>query len=192
MELGTQIKKYRNEKGFSQDELAEKVFVSRQSISNWENNKTYPDIKSLLLLSEVFAVSLDNLVKGDIERMKKEIDSQELAAFQKDSTIFTTLLFAAILLFVPLIKFLGGLGMAVNGVLYGVAMYYAYRVEKHKKKFDIQTYKEILAFTEGKSLDEIEKARESGKRTYQKALLAVAFGIGGAVITIFMFFLFRL
>ena len=53
MELGKQIKKYRNELSLSQDELAEKIFVSRQTISNWENNKTYPDIHSLVLLSEV-------------------------------------------------------------------------------------------------------------------------------------------
>ncbi len=59
MNLGSQIKKYRTELNMSQDELAEKIFVSRQSISNWENDKTYPDIKSLLLLSEVFRVSLD-------------------------------------------------------------------------------------------------------------------------------------
>lgn len=45
MELGTHIKQYRKELGISQDELAERIFVSRQSISNWENNKTYPDIQ---------------------------------------------------------------------------------------------------------------------------------------------------
>jgi len=50
MELGAQIKKFRTEMAISQDELAEKVFVSRQSISNWETGKTYPDIKSLLQL----------------------------------------------------------------------------------------------------------------------------------------------
>ena len=48
MELGNQIKKMRNELSLSQDELAEKIFVSRQSISNWENDKTYPDIKSCI------------------------------------------------------------------------------------------------------------------------------------------------
>ena len=52
MNLGTQIKKYRGALALSQEELAEKIFVSRQSVSNWENNKTYPDIKSLLMLSE--------------------------------------------------------------------------------------------------------------------------------------------
>lgn len=47
MELSKQIKKYRAEANLSQEELADKVFVSRQTISNWENNKNYPDIKSL-------------------------------------------------------------------------------------------------------------------------------------------------
>ena len=146
MELGAQIKKYRNEYALSQDELAEKVFVSRQSISNWENGKTYPDIKSLLLLSEVFSVSLDQLVKGDIEMMKREIDAQELESFQKDSNIFTGLFFAILILPIPLAKFLGWWGLAAYLLVFAVGMYYAIRVEKHKKKFDIQTYKEIVAF----------------------------------------------
>ena len=180
MELGAQIKKYRNEYALSQDELAEKVFVSRQSISNWENGKTYPDIKSLLLLSEVFSVSLDQLVKGDIEMMKREIDAQELESFQKDSNIFTVLFFAILILPIPLAKFLGWWGMAAYLIVFAVGMYYAIRVEKHKKKFDIQTYKEIVAFMEGKSLDEIEKAEEKGKRLYQKLLLP----IGAAVLAL--------
>ena len=83
MELSKQIKKYRTEANLSQEELADKIYVSRQTISNWENEKNYPDIKSLVLMSEVFQVSLDNLVKGDLERMKKEIDTQEYAKFQR-------------------------------------------------------------------------------------------------------------
>lgn len=71
MELGKQIKKYRNELGLSQDALAEKIYVSRQTISNWENDKNYPDVNSLVLLSEVFKVSIDNLIKGDVEIMKE-------------------------------------------------------------------------------------------------------------------------
>ena len=79
--LGEQIRKYRTECSLSQDELAEKLYVSRQSISNWENDKTYPDIKSLLMLSEVFSVSLDKLVKGDVEIMKRELSKQEQEQF---------------------------------------------------------------------------------------------------------------
>lgn len=186
MELGAQIKKFRTEMAISQDELAEKVFVSRQSISNWETGKTYPDIKSLLLLSEVFSVSLDQLVKGDIEIMKKEIDAQELVNFQKDSVIYTVLFIAMLVLPIPLAKYWGWLGMVVYMILFGVAMYYAIRVEKHKKKYDIQTYKEIVAFTEGKSLDEIERARESGKRPYQKVALAFGSALVAIIVTAFM------
>ena len=59
MELGNQIKKYRKERSLSQDALAEKVYVSRQTISNWENDKSYPDINSLMLLCDTFEISLD-------------------------------------------------------------------------------------------------------------------------------------
>ena len=78
MELGNKIKYYRGEKEFSQEELAERVYVSRQTISNWENNKSYPDINSIVLLSEIFEISIDNLIKGDVEQMKKEINSEEV------------------------------------------------------------------------------------------------------------------
>ena len=76
MELSIQIKKYRTELHLSQEELAEKVYVTRQTISNWENEKSYPDIHSLLLLSSLFNVSLDQLIKGDIEKMKEIIADQ--------------------------------------------------------------------------------------------------------------------
>lgn len=191
MNLGSQIKKYRGELSMSQDELAEKIFVSRQSISNWENDKTYPDIKSLLLLSEVFQVSLDQLVKGDLEMMKREISTQELANFQKDSTIMTVFFLLMLISPIPLAHFLGWWGMAVYLIICAVGLYYAFRVEKHKKKYDIQTYKEISAFMEGKSLDEIEKARESGKRPYQKILLAVGAGTLALVVCVIMTLFFR-
>jgi hypothetical protein len=59
-------------------------------------------------------------------------------------------------------------------------MYFAFKVEKCKKNNNVQTYKEIVSFTEGKRLDEIEKNQELGKRPYQKVLLV----LGNAVITL--------
>lgn len=173
MNLGAQIKKYRTEFSLSQDELAEKLFVTRQSVSNWENDKTYPDIKSLVLLSEVFSVSLDQLVKGDMEIMKKEINEQEQIQFQKESSVLAIIMLVLLLVPMPLAKFGGWIGLAVYVVLALAGLMYALKVEKHKKQLDIQTYKEIVAFMDGKTLSEIEKARESGKRGYQKMLLAV-------------------
>lgn len=106
MELGKQIKKHRQEVQLSQEELADRVYVSRQTISNWENDKSYPDVNSLVLLSEIFQISLDNLIKGDIEVMKDVIQKEE-----------------------------------------------------------------IVAFSEGKLLDDIQKQRGTGKRPYQKIFL---------------------
>lgn len=180
MNLGAQIKKYRTEFSLSQDELVEKLFVTRQSISNWENDRTYPDIKSLVLLSEVFSVSLDQLVKGDVDEMKREISEQEREQFEKEDAVLGVLMLLLMFLAVPLGKFGGLLGMAIYVVLAIVTIGYSIKVEKHKKQLDIQTYKEIVAFMEGKPLSEIEKARESGKRGYQKALLAV----GAALVTL--------
>ena len=51
MELGKQIRKYRQEAQLSQEELAERIYVSRQTVSNWENDKSYPDVNSLVILS---------------------------------------------------------------------------------------------------------------------------------------------
>ncbi|MCM1037980.1 MAG: helix-turn-helix domain-containing protein [Ruminococcus sp.] len=183
MELSKQIKKYRTDKNLSQEELAEKVYVTRQTISNWENDKSYPDVHSLLLLSSLFNISLDQLIKGDIETMKEEINKDEIRKFNQESTIFTFLLILILLSVIPLIHFLGGCGIAVLVVIYAAALYFSIRVEKYKKKYDIQTYKEILAFKEGKKLDEIEKAKEEGKRPYQKVLLALASAVIAMIVS---------
>ena len=192
MELGTQIRKYRNEKTLSQEALAEKVYVSRQTVSNWENDKSYPDVNSLVLLSEVFEISLDQLIKGDVEIMKEQIeqiDQTDQKRFGRLSNIFTILFLAVLITPVPLVHFLSYAGLAIWIVILGAGSYAAMLVEREKKKFDMQTYREIIAFTEGKSLSEIEKAREEGKRPYQKVLLAVASGAAGVIVTMFFLWL---
>lgn len=189
MELGTQIRKYRNERTLSQEALAEKVYVSRQTVSNWENDKSYPDVNSLVLLSEVFEISLDQLIKGDVEMMKEQIDQTDQKRFERLSNIFTILFLAVLITPVPLVHFLSYAGLAIWIVILGAGSYAAMLVEREKKKFDMQTYREIIAFTEGKSLSEIEKAREEGKRPYQKVLLAVASGAAGVIVTMFFLWL---
>ena len=73
MELAGQIKKHRQALGISQEALAEKIYVSRQTISNWENEKSYPDIISVIELSSLYSISLDDLLKGD-ERMMEHLE----------------------------------------------------------------------------------------------------------------------
>ena len=59
MNLNHQIKYYRTTLNLSQDQLAEQLFVTRQTISNWETSKNYPDIHSIALMSKLFNVSID-------------------------------------------------------------------------------------------------------------------------------------
>lgn len=191
MELGNHIKHYRNEKGLSQEELAERVYVTRQTISNWENNKNYPDINSIVLLSEVFEISIDNLIKGDLEQMKKEINSEEVKKLNFYSLMMAILMIAAIISLVPLIKFIGVYAFIVYFALLACALVFALKIEKIKKNNDIQTYKEILAFTEGKRLDEIQKIQEKAKRPYQKIVLSLSIAVIVVLIFVVMAFLFK-
>ena len=186
MELGRQIKKYRQELQLSQEELADKIYVTRQTISNWENNKNYPDVKSLVMLSSLFGISLDILVKGDLEEMKEQIKETDIAHFNRDGGVLTILFLLMLITPVPLAHFLSYLGLAIWAVVAIVTLIYAFKIEKYKKTHDIQTYREIIAFTEGKRLDEIEKNREYGKRPYQKILLAVASGILALLFSVVM------
>ena len=62
MELGTQIKKYRQELQISQEELADRVYVSRQTISNWENDNVLPSVEMLIKMADFFGVSTDFLL----------------------------------------------------------------------------------------------------------------------------------
>ena len=173
MELNAQIKKYRKSLNLSQEELAEKVYVTRQTISNWENGKSYPDIHSLLLLSSLFNVSLDQLIKGDIETMKDIINEQEIKKFNFYGNIFSILFFVLIISAAPLFIWLEYYAFIPFGVLFAITMFWALKVEKIKKENDIQTYKEIVAFTEGKKLDELHKAVEAGKRPYQNIMKVI-------------------
>ncbi len=193
MELGSRIKQYRSTHGWNQDDLAEKIYVTRQTISNWENDKSYPDLQSLLLLGSLFGVSLDQLVKGDIEIMQKAIDQQDIRAVNRNAALMTAFVILAALSAVPLAEWLGWWALVPFGLLFGAALFFALRIEKIKKQYDVQTYREVAAFLEGKTLDEIQQLRESGKRPYQniiKALAGAAIGLllaaAGALLCYFL------
>lgn len=173
IDIGSKIKTLRLSKSMTQEQLAKALHVSAQAVSKWENGKSYPDIHSLLLLSALFDVSLDQLIKGDLETMKQEVNAADVKAMNRDAIIYTVLLAATIILPVPLLKWFGLYGLIPELLLWGSAMYFALRLERIKKANNVQSYREILAFSEGKRLDEIEQKVEAGKRPYQKVLLAL-------------------
>lgn len=79
MNVSEKLKQARATVKLSQDEVAEIVGVSRQTISNWENGKSYPDIGSVVALSDVYSVTLDSLLKGDNEMVRHLRESTDVA-----------------------------------------------------------------------------------------------------------------
>ena len=80
MEIGNNLKKLRSNKGMTQKELAEALNVSYQAVSRWENDEVEPDISTLSKLSQIFGVSVDEIINGDIEKPKEEQHQEEVAA----------------------------------------------------------------------------------------------------------------
>ena len=189
MDVGIRIKKYREKQNISQDELAEKIFVSRQTISNWENSKSYPDIKSLLLLSDIFKVSLDDFMKGDIEKIKKLVNTQKVREFNIIGYIYLAELLILAITAYPLFKLEGNIGVIIWILFFLVTFFTAGIAEKIKKNNNIQTYKEILAFINSKQLNYEETQQELGKRMYQKILFAILAGVIALIINLIIIFI---
>lgn len=71
MRIADKIKNARMQKGYTQEQAAENLLVSRQTISNWENGRSLPDIISIIKMSELYELSLDEMMKGDKALLKK-------------------------------------------------------------------------------------------------------------------------
>lgn len=161
MELKEKLKEHRNRLGLSQEEVAERIFVSRQTISNWETDRTYPDVQSLLLLSELFDTSIDELVKGDVATMEKAIENEW-------NTMSRLAIGGWVLVGIGLALAVAGFAIPtapssvaegfsegeVLGIVAFVALWVAALVmlgivEHMKKKLDLVTYRDIVAYSRG-------------------------------------------
>ena len=114
--------------------------------------------------------------------MKDEIKAEDIHKFKRDSRVYAVLLIGMMVLPMPLVRYLKGWGILIWLLWAGVSLWWAWRIEKYKKAHDIHTYKEIVAFMEGKRLDELEKNQEIGKRPYQIALLVAATAVIALVV----------
>ena len=111
MEIGNKLKDARIKTGLTQEQVAEKIMVSRQTISNWENGKSLPDIISIMNLSDLYQISIDELLKGD-KKMKEKLEKDANVAKGNKRLILTT----AILIFVVAIIYL--ISIFVGGAFY--------------------------------------------------------------------------
>ena len=173
MDISNQIKKRRTDMGLSQEELAERIYVSRQTISNWETDKTYPDIQSLLMLSVLFDTTIDVLVKGDLEMMEKTVASADA----KKMRTLGIGMYALLVLMIPValvgIALWGALGVLLGLVPWAASMVVGVMVERMKVENDVQTFREVLAFTKGEAID---RSTRSSRAIARQAKMKKAFG----------------
>lgn len=107
MEISERLKQARITCGMTQEQVAERVMVSRVTLSHWENGKTLPDIASLISLSDIYQISLDELLKGDpkmTEKVKK--DAKDLN--NRRVLLITAILALIVMLTYTISLFVGG------------------------------------------------------------------------------------
>ena len=153
-----------------------------------QNDKSYPDINSLVLLSQVLDVTIDQLIKEDIEMMEEQINQVDIRKFGYLSNIFAVMMLITIITPIPLVHYLSYLGLGIWLLIFAATFYISILAEKEKKRLNIQTYKEILSFMDGKQLDKINQAREEGKRPYQKIIYAFVVGLITLIINLIILF----
>lgn len=101
MKFGDRLKKSRLEKGLTQEQVAQNLYVTRQTISGWENEISYPDIINLIKLSDYYQVSLDTLLKED-RGMREYMEKKEVTKSLRP--VYNMLMFTDLLLIVLLIS----------------------------------------------------------------------------------------
>jgi transcriptional regulator with XRE-family HTH domain len=107
MEIEKKLKEARVNAGLTQEQLAQKIMVSRQTISNWENGKSLPDIISIMNLSDLYQISLDDLLKGD-PKMKEKMEKDVNAAKNNKRLILTAGIVIALVAAIYFISVLAG------------------------------------------------------------------------------------
>ncbi|MDD6154918.1 MAG: helix-turn-helix transcriptional regulator [Eubacteriales bacterium] len=144
-EICNKLKEARQKAGMTQEQLADRIMVSRVTVSHWENGRSLPDIASLITLSDLYQISLDELVKGD-PKMKDKIvqDAKNQAALKR--TIMIMLIATLIIAGIHFVSLIVGGGFkdfwqaAMPYILIAIylALFFAYEGQKAEDKGDSQ------------------------------------------------------
>lgn len=116
MEFNEKLQNLRKQKGLTQEELAESLYVSRTAISKWESGRGYPNIESLKLIAKTFSVTIDELLSGE-----ELLDIAEQDNKKKDG-VFCDLLFGLMDIFTSLLLFLPFFAEKLNGAISEVSL----------------------------------------------------------------------
>lgn len=116
MDFGAQMKKLRTSRKLTQEQVAQKLNVSRQTVSSWENNRNLPDLEMVVLIARIFDVSLDNLILGDPTMTDKLVkDGSEMKKIKWNLYFSISMIVAGIISF--LLFMLIGITVDSNGYL---------------------------------------------------------------------------
>ena len=121
MQISQTLKAKRKEQSLTQTQVAEKIFVSQKSVSNWETGKPYPDIDSLIRLAKLYDLSLDNLLLEGSDMVKNIKEKVELKSLEKIIKVATLTSVCVIAILVSQ-KWLGGLSLLVTLLLTLIAL----------------------------------------------------------------------
>lgn len=189
MNFSKQLKNYRELNELSQEILAEKLYVTRQTISKWENDKTYPDIHNLIALSILFNISLDELVKGDLKTMKNKVANTKFYFWTWNMGI---LLILTPLSIGPIFKLWGIGGLWITLVLTIWLMLSGFKLEKIKKNNNLRTYSEIISFFEDKERPKPKTVNLDVKQINQvSSLVVIITALVGFILIALSFILFN-
>ena len=143
MRIADKIKNARMQKGYTQEQVAENLLVSRQTISNWENGRSLPDIISIIKMSELYELSLDEMMKGDkalLKKVERDVGAvkaeKKLIKFAWISIVIGTILLilGEILEGNPFIDFMNGaLPWVLLGLMFLFAILYLNKEEKDQE-----------------------------------------------------------
>lgn len=87
MNIGKEIAAIRREQNLTQEEFGQRFHVTRQTVSNWENEKSYPDLQILVQISDEFDISLDKLLKGDLQMVKTMDRERILGNIKREKSV---------------------------------------------------------------------------------------------------------
>lgn len=186
MDVGNQIRERRQALGLSQEELAQRLYVSRVTVSHWETGKTLPDVQSMLLLANLFGTTIDELVRGDVDEMREMVEKNErrtktfaVALAAVEVVVGTALAVTAVVgrdYLEPVLRLL----LAVLVLTFAGAMLVARRSEGSD---EVRSAAELLGAATG---EPVEAARASGAALGMRVVLQVftglAVGIGVLVV----------
>lgn len=129
MDIGQRLKEVRSASGLNQEAVAEQIGVSRQTISNWENDRCYPDILSVIKLSSLYSISLDILLKED-EKMIEHLD--ESTNIVKSKQNLTNVILATAYLVIWALK----IAVSILGINYNLTAYALEQAPVHTGIFE--------------------------------------------------------